>query len=68
MPFWPRYLSREDAAAYVGVSPGVFDEEVKQGLWPPPLRRGERAGRLTWDRVGLDHAADRVVPAPARGN
>ena len=55
----PRYLSREEAAAYVGVSPNVFEAEVRQGYWPPARRRGARDGRLTWDRVLLDLAADR---------
>lgn len=58
LPFWPRLLSREEAARYVGVSPAVFDEEVKHGIWPPALRRGPRQGRTTWDRLALDRAAD----------
>ncbi len=65
----PRYLSREEAAGYVGVSPNVFEAEVRQGYWPPARRRGAREGRLTWDRVLLDLAADRwagIVHAPAQ--
>lgn len=58
LPFWPRLLSREEAARYVGVSSAVFDEEVKHGTWPPALRRGPRQGRATWDRLALDRAAD----------
>ena len=64
----PRYLSREEAAAYVGVSPNVFESEVRQGYWPPARRRGAREGRLTWDRILLDLAADRwagIVAAPS---
>lgn len=57
----PRYLSREEAAAYVGVSPNVFEAEVRQGYWPPARRRGAREGRLTWDRILLDLAADRFA-------
>jgi hypothetical protein len=59
----PRFLSRPQAAAYVGVSPGTFDGEVARGLWPAPLRRGRRC---TWDRQLLDLAADRasgILPA-----
>lgn len=58
LPFWPRYLSREEAARYVGVSPDVFDGEVDGGQWPPARRRGGRGGRLTWDRLALDARAD----------
>lgn len=70
LPFWPRMLSREEAARYVGVSDDVFDQEVKAGIWPPALRRGAKGGRGTWDRIMLDRAADRAsgleaVAAPA---
>jgi hypothetical protein len=61
LPFWPRLLSHDEAARYVGVSTKVFDQEVRQGIWPPALRRGARGGRLTWDRVSLDKAADRAA-------
>ncbi len=50
LPGWPRYLSRELAAAYVGVSVSAFDQEVTAGWWPPPRRRGAKASRATWDR------------------
>lgn len=59
LPFWPRYLSREESARYVGVSPDVFDDEVNEGYWPAARRRGAKGGRLTWDRLALDAAADR---------
>lgn len=59
LPFWPRYLSREEAARYVGVSPDVFDDEVEGQYWPKARRRGGKGGRLTWDRLALDAAADR---------
>jgi len=66
----PRYLDRRQAAAYLGVSTTVFDEEVKAGLWPPPHRRGSKGGRHTWDRKLLDrfadqHACGQVPVAPA---
>ena len=60
-PFWPRYLTREHAALYVGVSTDTFDDEVRDGIWPSPRRRGGRGGRLTWDRAALDAAADRAL-------
>jgi len=56
----PRFLSREQAAAYLGVGTTVFDAEVKAGVWPQAMRRGGREGRLTWDRHLLDAWADRA--------
>lgn len=53
----PLYLSREEAAAYLGVSGDTFAEEVRQGWWPAPVRRGDRSGALTWYRPGLEDAA-----------
>ena len=55
---FPRYLSRPQAAAYLGVSPRVFDEEVDSGRWPAADRRGAKGGALTWDRLLLDRRAD----------
>jgi excisionase family DNA binding protein len=49
----PRGLSREEAAAYVGVSPGTFDKMVAAGEMPAP--KMIRARRV-WDRVALDTA------------
>ncbi len=58
LPFWPRYLTRRQAASYLGVSVDVFDDEVREGLWPAPRRRGAKGGCLTWDRIVLDRVAD----------
>ena len=66
LPFWPRYLSRVEAARYLGVSVDVFDDEVKEGLWPAARRRGGKGGRLTWDRVLLDATADQASGIAAR--
>ena len=60
LPHWPRFLSRAQAAAYVGVSIEVFDAEVASGRWPQGLPRGAKGGKLTWDRNALDTAADRL--------
>lgn len=49
----PRGLSRGEAAAYIGVSPGFFDEMIKSGLMPPAKRI---RGRTLWDRLALDAA------------
>ena len=62
----PLYLSREEAAAYVGVSVDTFIAEVREGWWPEPVRRGGREGRITWYRPGLELAAQtRHRPAKA---
>jgi hypothetical protein len=58
LPFWPRHLSRNLAAAYVGVSPDTFDDEVRHGVWPAGERRGAKGGRITWDRAALDRRSD----------
>src|SRR5215813_4186156 len=49
----PRGLSREQAAAYVGISPSLFDTLVKDGRMPAPKRINSRT---VWDRFLLDEA------------
>src|SRR5262249_59425010 len=49
----PRGLSRLEAAAYVGVSPSLFDTMVKDGRMPQPKRINTRT---IWDRVRLDES------------
>lgn len=49
----PRGLNREQAAAYVGVSPSLFDEMVRDGRMPKPARVNSRT---IWDRLKLDEA------------
>ena len=49
----PRGLSRVQAAANIGVSPSLFDEMVKDGRMPKPMRIN---ARTIWDRVKLDEA------------
>jgi predicted DNA-binding transcriptional regulator AlpA len=49
----PRGLRRTEAAAYIGVSPTLFDRMIAEGLMPRPKRV---AGRVIWDRVLLDEA------------
>lgn len=53
----PLYLSRAEAARYVGVGESLFDAEVAAGIWPPPTRRGSKGGRVTWYRPALERAA-----------
>ena len=49
----PRGLSRIEAAIYVGVSPSLFDEMVRDGIMPKPKRINSRT---VWDRKRLDEA------------
>lgn len=53
----PRGLSRTEAAAYVGISPGLFDELVRGAVMPSPIRL---KARVLWDRVKLDEAFARL--------
>jgi predicted DNA-binding transcriptional regulator AlpA len=54
----PRLICRDDAAAYVCVSPNTFDKMIADGLMPRPRRLTER--RLAWDLRQLDAAIDRL--------
>ena len=49
----PRCLRRDDAAAYVGVSPTTFDAMVKAKDMPEGFTYPGRAIRV-WDREELD--------------
>ena len=54
----PRGLSREQAAAYVGISPSFFDMLVKDGRMPGPTRMNSRT---VWDRLKLDTAFEALA-------
>jgi hypothetical protein len=60
LPDWPRGLSGEQAAAYVGVSLPTFLAEVAHGKWPDGERRGPKGTRVVWDRKALDISYDRA--------
>lgn len=49
----PRGLSRVQAAAYIGVSPTLFDEMVRDKRMPKPKHIN---ARVVWDRFELDEA------------
>ena len=49
----PRGLSRVQSAAYIGVSPTLFDQMVEDGRMPQPTRIN---ARTVWDRLKLDEA------------
>ena len=51
----PRGLSRTEAAAYVGISPSLFDQCVEDGRMPKPKRIN---GRTVWDIRRIDKAFD----------
>jgi len=53
-----RRLSREQAAAYCGISPTLFDGEVKAKRYPKPIIKGAKGGRKVWDLKQLDAALD----------
>lgn len=50
-----RLLSREEAAAYAGVSPTTFDKLRIEGVMPGPVRL---YSRTLWDVRALDAAID----------
>jgi predicted DNA-binding transcriptional regulator AlpA len=54
-----RRLNRKQAAAYCGISPTLFDLEVKEGRYPKPISKGPKGGRKVWDLKVLDRALDR---------
>jgi len=54
MPYWPRRMGVELAAAYVGVSPTKFLEGVGR-KYPKAFKDG---GNSLWYREDLDHAVD----------
>jgi len=59
-----RGLSRDEAAMYIGVSAGKFDQMVADGRMPGPLKID---GRKVWDIRSLDLAFEslpRENPAP----
>jgi predicted DNA-binding transcriptional regulator AlpA len=61
----PRGLSREEAAAYVGVSGSLFDALVKDRRMPPAKRIN---ARTVWDRLQLDAAFDALPSNDAPDN
>src|SRR5262245_35528126 len=57
----PRGLSRNEAAEYIGVSPSLFDETVKDGRMPSPIRINSRT---VWDRKQVDEAFEALKDQP----
>ena len=59
----PRGLSRAGAAAYLGISPSLFDQMVKDGRMPRPKRINSRT---VWDRRRLDEAFEELPDGTER--
>lgn len=54
---WPRRLSKKLAAEYMGVGEDTFDQRVKAGRYPQPIKEvGLR--KTFWDREALDRFID----------
>lgn len=58
----PRGLRRDQAAAYIGVSPSKFDDWVSRSIMPGA---GRIDGICIWDRLALDAAFNGLFEAPA---
>jgi predicted DNA-binding transcriptional regulator AlpA len=52
-----RGLNRQQAANYIGISPSMFDELIKEGVLPQPVRL---KSRVLWDIRRLDEAFDEI--------
>jgi excisionase family DNA binding protein len=57
----PRGLSRSEAASYIGISSSLFDQMVRDGRMPKPIRIGSR---VLWDKRELDEAFDILKDEP----
>lgn len=60
-----RGLRRDEAAAYVGLSPSTFDNMVRVGKLPMPKKWGTAS---VWDMHRLDQAAFGDSPPNANDN
>ena len=61
----PRGLNRVQAAAYIGISPTIFDTLVSDGRMPKPKVVNSR---LVWDRARLDEAFEGLPDKDGRDN
>ncbi len=62
-----RLLSREQAAAYVGLSPNAFEHEVAAGTFPAPARLG-RVRRRLWDLEAIDAVLDKAMDIQSKAD
>jgi predicted DNA-binding transcriptional regulator AlpA len=56
-PYPPRGMSRIECASYVGVSPSLFDEMVRDDRMPGPKLINSRT---VWDRIAVDRAFEQL--------
>lgn len=56
LPFWPRLLTRAQAATYLGLTVTGFNQGLEDGTWPEPVTTHGR--NKLWDRRRLDEAVD----------
>lgn len=59
---WPRWLRRQGAAEYLGISMSLLDQWVEQGTIPKPSKIG---GVVLWDRFALDEAMEALFYSEA---
>lgn len=57
LPLDPIGLSREEAAAFIAVSPAFFSQLVELGVMPKPKAVGSRR---IWDRKSIERAWQRL--------
>jgi len=57
----PRLLSRDQVAAYLGVSPETVSAWVAEGILPAPIRLHSL---VKWDIISLNLAIDRAFGLP----
>lgn len=57
LPNWPRLMAMPIAAAYLGISEGMFRRGVNGALWPRALTINRRK---LWDRKLLDAKVDEL--------
>ena len=57
-----RGLNREEAAAYIDVSPNTFDKLVREGRMPKAVKFYNRS---VWDVRAIDSAFDTLLGRPA---
>ncbi|MEM7223007.1 MAG: hypothetical protein AAF495_08530 [Pseudomonadota bacterium] len=57
LPHWPRLLTADLAAGYLGICKATFLRDVGK-LWPQPVETERRPKR--WDRLALDKAVDNL--------
>ena len=60
----PRLLSRDQAAAYCGMSPGLFQDTIGREVHPVDIR----GRRILWDLRALDRWIDRQSKLTDLGN